>query len=49
LLQPVIDPETRKAVVYRSLMDVHEVAEEGSLSGEDVVPGFSCRLSELLE
>jgi Uma2 family endonuclease len=45
----VIDPEKRKAVVYRSLMDVHEVAEDGSLSGEDVVPGFSCRLSEILE
>ena len=44
----VVDPRARKAVAHRSLTDVREVAEDGDLDGEDVVPGFRCRLGEIL-
>ena len=43
----VIDPERANAVAYRSLTTVIEIAADGSLEGEDVVPGFSCPLSSL--
>jgi Uma2 family endonuclease len=45
----VIDPETRRAVAYRSLTAVHDIPSEGALSGEDVVPGFACPLASLFE
>lgn len=45
----VIDPEARRAAVYRSLTEVREIPEPGSLEGEDVLPGFSCPLATVLE
>ena len=44
----VIDPDARKAVVHRSLTDVLEVEEDDYLDGEDVVPGFRCRLRDVI-
>ena len=44
----VIDPRKRKAVVYRSLSDVREVSSDDLLDGEDVLPGFRCRLGDIL-
>jgi len=44
----VIDPRAVRAVVYRSLTDVREVPDDGSLDGEDVLPGFTCRLAEIV-
>lgn len=44
----VIDPETATAAVFRSLTDVRRVDRDGVLDGDDVVPGFTCLLSELL-
>jgi Uma2 family endonuclease len=45
----VIDPARRVANCYRSLTDVRTVTAEQELDGEDVVPGFRCRLSDLLD
>ena len=44
----VVDPRARKAAVHRSLTSVSELGEDGILDGEDVVPGFRCRLSDIL-
>jgi Uma2 family endonuclease len=44
----VIDPENRTAAAYRSLTNVRVIAEGDTLDGEDVVPGFVCRLGEIL-
>ena len=44
----VIDPEKRTAVVYRSLTDVRVISDTEALDGEDVVPGFSCPLKDVL-
>jgi Uma2 family endonuclease len=45
----VIDPEKRTAVAYRSLTDVRVIGEADALDGEDVVPGFSCPLKDILD
>jgi Uma2 family endonuclease len=44
----VIDPRKARAVVYRSLSDVRELAADGMLDGEDVLPGFRCALRDIL-
>jgi Uma2 family endonuclease len=45
----VIDPETRRATRYRSLSDVRALTAEDELNGEDVLPGFRCRLADILD
>jgi Uma2 family endonuclease len=44
----VIDPQESKAVVYRSPSDVRELGPDDRLDGEDVLPGFRCRLGDVL-
>lgn len=43
-----LDPEKATAAVFRSLTDVCQVERDGTLDGEDVVPGVTCPLSGLL-
>jgi len=45
----VIDPEGRQATRYRSITDVRTIGADDELDGEDVLPGFRCRLAEILE
>jgi len=46
----LIDPRNQKVWVYRPGMPVEELrGAEVALSGEDVLPGFTLRLSDLLE
>ena len=45
----VIDAERRVASVYRGDGGVTTVAPVGLLDGKDVIPGFSCVLSEVFE
>jgi len=44
-----IDPETRTAKVYKSTTQVESIAEEGTLSGNDVLPDFELPLRTLFE
>lgn len=44
----IIDPKRRRAAVHRSLTDVREVREEDVLDGQDVLPGFTCQLADIL-
>lgn len=44
----VIDPDRAEARVYRPDGSVATVGIEGSIEGEDVLPGFSCPLREIL-
>ena len=44
----IIDPDRRTARVHRADGTVALISESGSLEGEDVVPGFSCPLAEVL-
>ncbi len=45
----VIDPEARAAVVYRSLSNARSVRADEMLDGEDLVPGFSCPLADVVD
>jgi Uma2 family endonuclease len=44
----VIDPGSRTATVYRSLSDVSRLGPDDDLDGRDVLPGFRCRLGDIL-
>lgn len=44
----VIDPRKGRAAVYRSVTDARELEPADSLDGEDVLPGFRCRIADLL-
>lgn len=45
----VIRPLTGTAMIHRLDGSADEVAANGSLSGEDVIPGFVCKIAELFE
>jgi Uma2 family endonuclease len=45
----VVDPEDRSVTVYRSGQQATILGETDTLSGEDVLPGFSCRVADLFE
>lgn len=45
----VIDPKRRTAAVYRSLTDVRQLGPDDLLDGEDVLPGFHCRLGDVID
>jgi Uma2 family endonuclease len=44
----VIDPKARTATVYASLSDVRHLGPDDELDGQDVLPGFRCRLEDVL-
>jgi Uma2 family endonuclease len=44
----VIDPRNARAVRYRSVGEVRELGPDDSLDREDVLPGFHCRLRDVL-
>ncbi len=45
----VIDPKKRTATVYQSVNNSQILEENDELTGEEVLPGFSCRLKDLFE
>ncbi len=45
----VADPSTRTVYVYRSLTDVREFSQADTLTGDDVLPGFSVPVADLFE
>lgn len=44
----VVAPEDRTITVYRTPDEGRVLHENATLSGEEVLPGFSCRVSDLL-
>ena len=45
----VLDPRSKTVTVYRSERDIALLTFEDTLTGEDVVRGFTCRVSQLFE
>jgi Uma2 family endonuclease len=43
----VVDPEDRSVTVFREPLEGRVLKEEATLDGGDVLPGFSCKVSEL--
>jgi Uma2 family endonuclease len=44
-----IDPETRSAKVYRALNEFKPIEPNGSIDGEDILPGFVLSLQEVFD
>jgi Uma2 family endonuclease len=44
----VISPEDRTLTIYRTLDEGRVLHENATVTGEDVLPGFTCRVSDLL-
>ena len=45
----VLDPIAKAVTVYRSKSDIETLTHEATLTGEDVVPGFTCPVENLFE
>ena len=45
----VIEPVAKTVTVYRSQTDIKFLTCEDTLTGEDVVEGFSCQVAQLFE
>ncbi|MDE0018823.1 MAG: Uma2 family endonuclease [Candidatus Poribacteria bacterium] len=45
----VIEPVSKTVTVYRSETDIETLTREDTLTGENVVPGFSCPVAHLFE
>jgi len=44
----VVDPEDRTLTIYRSPDEGRIFHEKATITGDDVLPGFTCRVAELL-
>jgi Uma2 family endonuclease len=45
----IADPEARIVYAYRSLTEMREFKATDTLTGDDILPGFSVTVSELFE
>ena len=45
----VIEPGSKTVTVHRSETDITLLTREDTLTGEDVVEGFSCQVAQLFE
>ena len=45
----VLEPVSKTVTVYRSEIDIEILTHEDTLTGEDVVPGFTCLVAHLFE
>ncbi len=45
----VIEPVAKTVTVYRSETDIKVLTREDTLTGEDIIEGFSCTISQLFE
>jgi len=44
----IVDPDDRSLTVYRPDRLARILGENDTVSGEEVIPGFSCRVADLL-
>ena len=45
----VIEPVAKTVTIYRSETDIKTLTREDTLTGEDIVEGFSCQVAQLFE
>ena len=45
----VLDPVAKTVMAYRSENDIETLTREATLTGEDVVLGFTCPVGQLFE
>ncbi len=45
----VVDPKKRTVTVYRAVKEFYTLAEGDTIAGEDVIPGFECKVAEFFD
>ena len=45
----VIEPVAKTVTVYHSETDIKVLTREDTFTGEDIIEGFSCKISQLFE
>ncbi|MDE0553736.1 MAG: Uma2 family endonuclease, partial [Candidatus Poribacteria bacterium] len=45
----VLEPRSKTVTIYRSETDIKLLTRNDTLTGEDVVEGFSCQVAQLFE
>ena len=45
----VLEPVTKTVTIYRSERDLEMLTRDDTLTGEDVIPGFTCPVAHLFE
>jgi len=45
----IVDPDARTAVVYRQPGEGRILWEDATITGEDVIPGFECKVADFFE
>ena len=45
----VLEPVTKTVTIYRSERDIEMLTRDDTLTGEDVIPGFTCSVAHLFE
>lgn len=45
----VLEPVSKTVTVYKSEIDIKTLTRDDTLTGDDVVPGFSCPVELLFE
>ena len=45
----VLEPVTKTVTIYRSERDIEMLTRDDTLTGEDVIPGFTCPVARLFE
>jgi Uma2 family endonuclease len=45
----VVDPQRRTVTVHRPIHDPLALGADDQLTGEDVLPGFECRVADLFD
>lgn len=45
----LVDPERERVSVYRSELDIAVYGREDTLTGEDILPGFECKVREVFD
>lgn len=45
----IVDPEERTVTIYRQPNEGRVISDEATITGEDVLPGFECRVAEFFE
>ena len=47
MLALIIDPEVRTVLIFRRDGTVTRLGQKDELTGEDIIPGFQCKVAEL--
>ena len=45
----IVDPDDQTVTIYRKPGEGRVLSDDAEITGEDVIPGFSCRIAEFFK